>query len=97
VLPTSVKLVPVDQIELVRSGEAGVSVVCKDGEYPTGLTLQALETRGAFLRCHKQYLVSADAIDEISVGAISTLRTRSGHEVPVGRRYLPSLRAQLGL
>jgi two-component system LytT family response regulator len=96
-LPNSIKLVPVDQIELVRSGETGVTVVCRDGEYPTDLTLQALETRGPFLRCHKQYLVNAEAVDEIRVENASTVRTRSGHEVPVGRRYLARLRAQLGL
>jgi two-component system, LytTR family, response regulator len=97
VLPSSIKLVPVGEIELVRSSETGVTVVCRTGEYPTDLTLQVLETRAGFLRCHKQYLVNPEAVDELSEGDTSAVRTRSGQVVPVSRRYLGRLRAQLGL
>jgi two-component system LytT family response regulator len=87
----------VGEIEVVHSTDASVTVVCRQGQFPTDLTLQALESRAGFLRCHKQYLVNPDAVDEISEGDGATVRTRSGHVVPVSRRYLPRLRAQLGL
>lgn len=94
----SIKLVPLSEIELVRSGETGVTVVCPHGEYPTDLTLQALEARAGLLRCHKQFLVNPESIDELIVGGETPgIRTRSGQIVPVSRRYLARLRAQLGV
>ncbi len=97
--PRTIKLVNVSEIELAKSTLAGVYVVCAQGEYPTDLTLQVLEARAGMLRCHKQYLVSADLVDEINLGDGSsvTLRTRSGHSVPVSRRHLAQVRARLGL
>jgi two-component system LytT family response regulator len=51
------------------------------------------------MRCHKQYLLNANAVDEITLGEASsvTVRTRSGHTVPVSRRLLPRVRELLGL
>jgi two-component system LytT family response regulator len=94
--PGSIKLVPLRDIEVVRSGESGVVVLCAQGEYPTDLTLQALETRAGLLRCHKQFLVNPDAVDELDVGDWPEVRTRSGHKVPVSRRYLTRVRSHLG-
>jgi len=95
----SIKLVPVSEVELVKSGEAGVYVVSPQGEYYTELTLSVLETRAKLLRCHKQYLVNVDRIDEISLGenSLAVIKTRSGQIVPVSRRHLTRLRAALGL
>jgi two-component system LytT family response regulator len=96
------KLVPLAEVELVRSGPAGVFVVTAAGEYFTELTLKVLEERGGLVRCHKQHLVALDRVDEIRPGgdhddAAALLRTRGGHEVPVSRRFLPALRERLGL
>lgn len=98
----STKLVPLAEVELVRSGPAGVFVVTAGGEFFTELTLKVLEDRGGLLRCHKQHLVALDRVDEIRPGgetdeAAAILRTRGGHEVPVSRRFLPLIRERLGL
>ena len=92
----AVKLVDVAEVELVRSSEAGVYVVTAAGELFTELTLKVLEERAGLVRCHKQFLVNLDRIDEISLEeGLGLIRTRSGKEVPVSRRYLTKLREQL--
>lgn len=93
----AIKLVPVAEIELVRSSLSGVWVVCAHGEYATDLTLQVLEARGGFLRCHKQYLVNGAAVDLVELGEEPAVRTRSGFAAPVSRRHLAALRERLGL
>jgi two-component system LytT family response regulator len=97
----AIKLVPIAEIELARSTLSGVYVVCAHGEYATDLTLQVLEARAGLLRCHKQFLVNAGAVDEVTLGDATaggaTLRTRSGQLVPVSRRHLPRVRETLGL
>lgn len=95
----SIKLVPRGEVEFVKSSEAGVYVVTPQGEYFTELTLSVLEARAGLLHCHKQYLVNVDRIDEISLAenSLAVIKTRSGQTVPVSRRYLSRLRAELGL
>jgi two-component system LytT family response regulator len=95
----AIKLVPVQDIEYVRSSEAGVYVVTAQGEFFTELTLGVLESRAGLLRCHRQYLVNAERIDEISMAenSLAVLRTRSGATVPVSRRHLARIRAALGV
>ncbi|HEX8908558.1 MAG TPA: LytTR family transcriptional regulator DNA-binding domain-containing protein, partial [Anaeromyxobacteraceae bacterium] len=58
-----------------------------------------LEARAHLLRCHKQYLVNVDRIDEISLAenSLAVIKTKSGTMVPVSRRHLTRLRAALGL
>lgn len=94
----AVKLVPLTEIEYVHSGPGGVYVVSAAGEFFTELTLKVLEERGGLLRCHKQYLVNVDRIDEIrpSDDPAATIRTRSGHDVPVSRRFLATVKERLG-
>jgi two-component system, LytTR family, response regulator len=94
----AVKLVPLPEIEYVRSGAGGVYVVSAAGEFFTELTLKVLEERGGLLRCHKQHLVNAERIDEIRPGddPAAIIRTRSGHEVPVSRRFLAAVKERLG-
>ena len=95
----TIKLVNVSDVEVVKSTLSGVYVVSGQGEYGTELTLQVLEARAGLLRCHKQYLVNAAAVDEVSLGdgSNATIRTRSGHSVPVSRRHLPRVRELLGI
>jgi two-component system LytT family response regulator len=93
----AIKLVDLADIELVRSSEAGVYVVTAKGELFTELTLRVLEERAGLVRCHKQVLVNIDQVDEIRPledGAAS-IRTRSGKEAPVSRRFLSKLRERL--
>jgi two-component system, LytTR family, response regulator len=93
----TIKLVPVPDVEIVKSTLSGVYVVCAHGEYSTDLTLQVLEARAGLLRCHKQFLVNAAAVDEVSLEEPqATVRTRSGHTVPVSRRHLSHVREILG-
>jgi two-component system LytT family response regulator len=95
----AVKLVDLADVEFVKSSEAGVYVVTAGGELFTELTLKVLEDRASLLRCHKQYLVNVDRIDEISLGenSLAVIKTKSGQTVPVSRRHLSKLRAALGL
>lgn len=95
----TIKLVNVADIELVKSTLSGVYVVSGQGEFGTELTLQVLEARAGLLRCHKQFLVNAAAIDELSLGdgSNASIRTRSGHLVPISRRHLSRVRELLGI
>ena len=95
----AIKLIDVSEVELVRSSEAGVYVVCPAGEFFTELTLKVLEERAGLVRCHKQYLVNIDRVDEISLGdnLLGVVRTKGGREVPVSRRYLARLKERIGL
>lgn len=95
----SIKLVPVTEVEFVKSSEAGVYAVSPQGEFYTELTLSVLEARAGLLRCHKQYLVNVDRIDEISLAenSLAVIKTKSGKTVPVSRRHLSKLRGALGL
>jgi two-component system LytT family response regulator len=94
----AIKLLDAGEIEFARSSEAGVYVVCPGGEFFTELTLRVLEDRAGLVRCHKQYLVRLDRVEEICLeGGVTTLRTLSGKDVPVSRRLLPEIRARLGI
>jgi two-component system LytT family response regulator len=95
----STRLVAVADVELVKSGLAGVYVVVAGGELFTDLTLKVLEDRARLLRCHKQFLVNPDHVEELVLGEnqLGVLRTRSGHEVPVSRRHLAAVKSRLGL
>jgi two-component system LytT family response regulator len=91
-----IKLVDLAEVELVRSSEAGVYLVTAKGELFTELTLRVLEERGGLVRCHKQYLVNIDQVDEIRFDeGIASIRTRSGKDAPVSRRFLSKLRERL--
>jgi two-component system, LytTR family, response regulator len=92
----AIKLVDVPEVEFVRSSEAGVYVVTAKLEVFTELTLKVLEERAGLVRCHKQFLVNIDQVDEISLDeGLAVIRTRSGKSVPVSRRHLAGLRQLL--
>jgi len=95
----TIKLVDVSAVELVRSSAAGVYVVTAASEVFTELTLSVLEARARpLVRCHKQFLVNLDAVAEVvrEPGG-TTLRTRSGKQVPVSRRLVGMLKERLGI
>jgi two-component system, LytTR family, response regulator len=94
-----VKLVDIDSVEYIHSNEAGVFFFCDDKKCFTDLTLKVLESRTNLVRCHKQYLINPDKIDEIifeenSSGKIKTLNQ---HLIPVSRHYLKELKDRLGI
>jgi two-component system, LytTR family, response regulator len=96
----AIKLVPLAEVEVVRSSAAGVYVITAQDELFTELTLKVLEERGGLLRCHKQHLVNPDRVDELRLGDDPegpVIRTRSGHEVPVSRRHLQAVRDRFGI
>ncbi len=62
---SKIKLINTAEIEYVRSGETGVHVIFPAGEFYTELTLQVLETKTNLVRCHKQFLINIDLVDEI--------------------------------
>jgi len=77
-----------------------VHVVTSRGEFLTELTLTVLEAKAPHLvRCHKQFLVNIRQIDEIirQDPATALLKTRSGKQVPVSRRFLVHLKELLGI
>jgi two-component system, LytTR family, response regulator len=94
---SKIKLINTAEVEYVRSGEAGVYVICRNGEFYTDLTLQVLENKTNLVRCHKQFLINIDLVDEIILreNGVAEIKTISGNLVPVSRRYLRMLRERL--
>lgn len=89
-----------DEVIAVRSRASGVYVVRNDGmECFTELTLRTLESRTPLVRCHRQYLVNLEQVREIRFeeGGAAEMIMSVGEAVPVSRRYLKSLKEQLGL
>ena len=72
-------------------------VISPAGEFYTELTLQVLENRTDLVRCHKQFLINIDLVDEIILreNMAADIKTKSGRLVPVSRRYLRVLREKL--
>ncbi len=94
-----IKLIDPAEVEHVRSDLSGVHVVCAQGSFYTELTLKVLEARTGLLRCHKQYLVNVEQIDEIALleNGAGEIKTRLGNALPVSRRYLKLLKETLGI
>ena len=62
-----IKLVNVSDIEFIQSDETGVFFLCDQRRKCfTELTLKAIETRTGFYRCHKQFLINLEKIDEVT-------------------------------
>lgn len=98
-LSNRIKLVSPAEVEFVKSDLTGVYVVTPRGQYFTDLTLRVLEDRTSFIRCHKQFLVNLDHVDEILLGdhLLAQISTKSGHCVPVSRRHFKKLKEKLGI
>lgn len=93
-------LLQMEDVAYVSSRIGGVYVTRLDGkESFTELTLRTLETRTPLLRCHRQYLVNMDYLEEIRLEDRNQaeLLLRDGRVVPVSRRYLKSLKETVGL
>lgn len=94
-----VKLIDVNCIEYVHSDETGVFMVCADKKYFTEIALKVFEDRTKLFRCHKQYLINPDKIDEIifEENSAGRIKTRSQHTIPVSRHYFKDLKEELGI
>jgi two-component system LytT family response regulator len=94
-----VKLVDIDMIEYVHSNSAGVFFHCGDKRCYTDITLKVLESRTPLLRCHKQYLVNPDKIDEIifEENSAGKIKTKGQQIIPVSRHYFKELKELLGI
>jgi len=93
-------LLQMEDVAFVSSRVGGVYVTGQDGkEMFTELTLRTLEVRTPLLRCHRQYLVNMDYLQEIRLEDKNQaeLLLRNGQVVPVSRRYLKSLKETVGL
>ena len=98
IAPHKIKLVDVDTLEFVHSNETGVFFSCGEKKCFTDLTLKVLEERTNLIRCHKQYLINLDKIDEIlfEENSAGKIRTTSNHLIPVSRHYMKDLKGHLG-
>jgi two-component system LytT family response regulator len=98
IMTNRIKLISTSEVEFVRSELAGVYVVSPKGEFFTELTLSVLEKKTNLVRCHKQFLVNLDHIDEILLeeSASARIRTQSGAFVPISRRYFRKFKELLG-
>jgi len=92
-----IKLIHVSDIEYVRSSQSGIYVVCPSGEFYTELTLKVFETRTNLIRCHKQYLVNLNHVDEIIFheSSLAEIKIKTSKWVPVSRRYLKILKERM--
>lgn len=95
--PNRIKLINISDVEYVRSDVSGVYLVCAQGEFYTELTLRVLEARSGLIRCHKQFVVNIDHVDEIIFheNHAAVIKTRLKKSVPVSRRYLKKIREKL--
>ncbi|ENI4128701.1 two-component system response regulator BtsR [Vibrio fluvialis] len=91
-------IVPTIDVEFAFSDITGVHVQTHQQRATSQLTLKILEEKTPLVRCHRQYLVNTKAIKEIKLleNGLAEIITRSGHQVPVSRRYLKELKEKLG-
>ncbi len=94
-----IKLVDVDDIEFVQTESGSVFFIYENKKYLTDLTLKAIEEKTKLFRCHKQFLVNPDKIDEIIFEGNSSakIKTKQNHYIPVSRHYLKSLKSLLSI
>jgi two-component system LytT family response regulator len=93
-----IRLISPAEIEAVRADLSGVHLLLASGECFTELTLKLLAERTPLRHCHRQYLVHPAHIDSIQLldQGLAEILTKSGRSLPVSRRYLKTLRQELG-
>jgi len=94
-----IKLVDIAVVDYVVSDLTGVHVISGDNSCLTDLTLKVLEERTNLFRCHRQYMVNIDRIQEIKLldNGAAEIRTSSSSHVPVSRRLLKNLKQLVGM
>lgn len=88
-----------EEVEFAHTDLSGVQVVAHQQSGYTPLSLKVLEEKTPLLRCHRQYLVNPEQICELQFtdAAQVDIVTRSGHKVPVSRRYLRAVKDYLNI
>ena len=92
-------LIAIEDVDYVHTDQAGNHVCGKERCGITELTLKLLQERTPLVRCHRQYLINLQQISEIELldnGSAEAI-TRTGKRVPVSRRHLRDIKAQLFL
>ncbi|MBW3697057.1 two-component system response regulator YehT [Vibrio sp. T187] len=86
-------------VECAYSDISGVHVRSPSLTASSQLTLKVLEEKTDLIRCHRQYLINIKSIQEIKLleNGLAEIVTLTGFEVPVSRRYLKTLKEQLGI
>ncbi len=95
-----VKLIDVKDIDYVVSDLTGVHIIVGDNIYLTDLSLKVLEERTELFRCHRQYLVNLNNINEIHLldnGLAELGISDKNIFIPVSRRNLKNLKHLLGM
>lgn len=88
-----------EEVEYAHTDLSGVQVVANAQSGYTPLSLKVLEEKTPLLRCHRQYLVNPEHISELQFteAAQVDIVTRSGHKIPVTRRYLRTVKDYLNI
>ncbi len=91
-----IKLVALEEVEYVSAGAKGNHFITSEDEYYTDITLKVLEERTQLVRCHKQYLVNMNFVNEIALleNGLGMITTPSG-TVPGRRRYRKIIKSSL--
>lgn len=94
-----IKLVDIASIDYIVSDLTGVHVVTEEQTLLTDLTLKVLEERTGMFRCHRQYMVNMDRLQEIRLleSGCAEIVTSGGKVVPVSRRLLKYLKQMVGM
>ena len=89
--------IAISDVEYVYTDVAGVHVMGTDRHGITELALKTLQERSPLVRCHRQYLVHPDHVQEILLqeNGGAEIITSSGQRVPVSRRHLRELKERL--
>jgi len=104
---TGFDVVPVDRIRMIVAREREVHLETLDGRIrPTRTRLTEYEAKldpGRFLRCHRNYIVSLDQVQQLTpwfnhgfLLRLKPLKDGAPAEIPVGRSYLPQLKSVFG-
>ncbi|MCL1050925.1 two-component system response regulator BtsR [Shewanella abyssi] len=94
---SKLKVISIKEVEFVFSDLSGVHVATDKEQVHTHLTLKVLEEKTSLIKCHRQYLISPEAISEIEIQETGAeVTTVSGAKVPVSRRYLKPLKQIFG-
>ncbi|GAA5100034.1 two-component system response regulator BtsR [Wohlfahrtiimonas larvae] len=97
---SKIYLVNIIDIIYIGSDQTGVHVIKKDGsQYTSELTLRTIEERTSLIRCHRQYLIQLDALQEIQFnenGQAYAILYKNV-VVPISRRYLKMIKERIGL
>lgn len=89
-----------DDVYYASSRSSGVYVLNhENNEYFTELTLRTLEEKTPLIYCHRQYLINIKQLKEIRFSSEGNTEVILANDVsiPVSRRYLKTLKEQLGL